>query len=149
MKRLFALFFVMFLAVSMSYSQRTWVKSGTYEASDTVDVTQNYNTTFSHIGYDSIKFWISATDSVSVFIDRVPVEPTTIATKYAYGSWAVVDSLSGTTNNGTGYGTGNLVVSTVWKGLDVWNYRYRLRFRSTLNGATGGSYRFGWYLKKN
>ena len=56
------------------------------------------------------KCWISATDSVSVFIDRVPVEPTTIAAKYAYGSWAVVDSLSGTTNNGTGYGTGNLVV---------------------------------------
>ncbi|MFA5014282.1 MAG: hypothetical protein WC549_01895 [Actinomycetota bacterium] len=151
MKRLFALFIMLFALVSLSFAQRAFVQYGTYEASDTVSVqsfSAPYSTIFSHVGYDSIKFWISASDSVNLFIDRANIEPTGYGTKLATGSWTTLDSLTGTTNNGTGYGTGNLVSSTVWKGLDAWNYSYRLRFRSTGNGATGGSYRIGWLLKK-
>lgn len=152
MKRLIFLF-AMFVALSATaLSQRAYVMYGTYEASDTTTVTNNVArnaTLFSHVGFDSIGFWISASDSVSVYVDRMTSEPTGQGDPYAKGSWATVDSLSGTTNNGTGSGYGNLVYSTALKSCTPWNYYYRLRFKSTGNGASGGSFRFGWLLKKN
>lgn len=153
MKRFIFLIFAMFVVSAMTaFSQRSYVMYGTYEASDTTTVINNKGRgaiLFSHVGYDSIGFWISASDSVSVYVDRMPSEATPEGIPYAKGSWATVDSLVGTTNNGTVSGYGNLINSTAFKSCTPWNYYYRLRFKSSGNAAAGGNFRFGWYLKKN
>lgn len=152
MKRFIFLFAMLIALSAIALSQRAYVMYGTYEASDTITVTNNVAknaTLFAHVGFDSIGFWISASDSVFVYIDRMSSEPTGQGTPYAKGSWTAIDSLSGTTDGGSGSGYGNLVYSTALKSCTPWNYYYRLRFKSTGNGATGGSFRFGWNLKKN
>jgi hypothetical protein len=140
---------LMLLATAL-FAQRSYVKSGTYTAGDTISITStgNVSGSYSHVGYDSIKYWLAASDSVSVFVDRISKDPTLGTT--AMGSWTVIDSLVGTTNNGTGTGYGNLILSTLWKaatGTTGWNYGYRIRVRATGNPATSGTYKFGWLCK--
>jgi len=143
--------FILMLMAVMAFAQRTYVKSGTYLDMDTVTITSvgNVSGSYSHVGYDSIKYWIAASDSVAVYVDRISMDPSLANT--AKGSWALVDSLKGTTNNGTTTGFGNLVLSANWlttTGVTGWNYGYRLRFLLAGNAALGGTYKFGWLCKK-
>jgi hypothetical protein len=143
-------FILMLFAVS-AFAQRSYVKSGTYLAMDTVVITStgNVSGSYSHVGYDSIKYWVAASDSVAVYVDRITMDPSLNNT--AKGSWALIDSLKGTTNNGTTTGFGNLVLSSYWlpaTGVTGWNYGYRLRFLVAGNATLGGTYRWGWLLKK-
>jgi len=142
--------FILMLLVVSAFSQRSYVKTGTYTAGDTINITStgNVSGSYSHVAFDSIKFWIVASDSINTFIDRITKDPSNGTT--AMGSWAVVDSLTGTTNNGTGTGYGNLVLSTSWlatTGVTAWNYGYRLRIRAAGNPAVSGTYKFGWLCK--
>lgn len=142
MKKIFVLFAIL-LGVN-AYAQRDILYTGNYKNSDTIVITTVYN----HTQFDSIKFFVVSNDSVSLFIDRCDVDPYLGAQKLAYGSWTTVDSLSGFVNNGTGYGTGNLLVSSAWKPISIWNNMYRLRFKSVGNAAKNGTMRFGVYMKK-
>jgi len=144
--------FIMLLMTVMAFAQktRTYVKYGTYTAGDTISVNSSGNVSgsYSHVGSDSIKFWIAASDSISTFIDRITKDPANGT--IAMGSWAVVDSLVGTTDGGTTTGYGNLILSSVWKsttGVTGWNYGYRIRIRATGNSWVGGTYKFGWLCK--
>jgi hypothetical protein len=146
----FVLMFALMLMSVIAFAQRSYVKSGTYVASDTVTITSagNVSGSYSHVAYDSIKYWIAASDSVALYVDRISMDPSLGTT--AKGSWTCIDSLIGTTNNGTTTGYGNLVLSANWhtaSRVTAWNYGYRLRFYAAGNAALGGTYKFGWLCK--
>lgn len=132
---------------SIVSAQTTWLelKSGKYGGKSTADTVSIPIMGVNSI--DSLIFYGSFADSAKVVIDYRVRNGT-----LAIGSWTTIDSLTGTTNNGSTAPYGNLITSSKRMGARSTflapQIEFRIRFPVAGNTTISKSYSFGIIISR-